>query len=36
MVLHPAVIIPDGLSRNEAESWMMEQVRNTIETALEH
>ncbi|MDO9309856.1 MAG: lysophospholipid acyltransferase family protein [Deltaproteobacteria bacterium] len=36
MVLHPAVIIPDGLSRNEAESWMMEQVRNTIESALEH
>ena len=36
MVLHPAVIVPADLRRNEAEAWMMEHVRNSIESALEH
>lgn len=36
MVLHPAIIVPADLRRNEAEAWMMENVRNTIEAALEH
>ncbi len=36
MVLHPAVIVPADLRRNEAEAWMMEHVRNAIESSLEH
>lgn len=36
MVLHPAVLIPADLRRSEAESWLMEQVRDSIESGLEH
>lgn len=36
ITLHPPVAVPAGLRRNEAESWMMENVRNRIESALEH
>lgn len=36
LMLHPPVTIPDGVRRSEAESWMMEQVRSRIESALEH
>lgn len=36
LVLHPAVTVPDGLRRSEAESWLMEQVQSRIESSLEH
>jgi 1-acyl-sn-glycerol-3-phosphate acyltransferase len=36
IILHPSVLVPEGLRRNEAETWMMENVRGRIESALEH
>lgn len=35
IVLHPPLDLPDDLRRSEAESWMMENVRESIESALE-
>lgn len=36
ITLHPPVVPPQGLRRSEAESWMMEQVREQIDSVLEH
>ncbi|MSN25501.1 MAG: 1-acylglycerol-3-phosphate O-acyltransferase [Geobacter sp.] len=36
LILHPPVIVPADLRRNEAETWLMDSVRNRIESALEH
>jgi 1-acyl-sn-glycerol-3-phosphate acyltransferase len=36
IILHPPLNLPGDLRKSEAESWMMENVRNTIESALEH
>ncbi|HIJ95388.1 MAG TPA: 1-acyl-sn-glycerol-3-phosphate acyltransferase [Desulfuromonadales bacterium] len=36
ITIHPPVIVPTDLRRSEAESWMMEAVRERIESALEH
>ncbi len=36
ITLHPPVIIPSGLRRSEAETWLLETVRVTIESVLEH
>lgn len=36
ITLHPPVIIPSGLRRNEAETWLLETVRGKIESVLEH
>jgi 1-acyl-sn-glycerol-3-phosphate acyltransferase len=36
ITIHPSVVVPTDLSRAEAESWMMEAVRERIESALEH
>lgn len=33
--VHPPVIIPEGVKRNEAEEWLMEQVRSRIDSGLE-
>lgn len=35
ITLHPPLNMPDGLRKSEAESWMMENVRESIESALE-
>jgi 1-acyl-sn-glycerol-3-phosphate acyltransferase len=35
ITLHPPVNVPGDLRRSEAESWMMEAVRKSIESALE-
>lgn len=36
VTLHPPVAVPPDLRRNEAETWLMEQVREQIESVLEH
>ena len=36
ITLHPPLVPPAGLRRNEAENWMMEQVQGQIESVLEH
>jgi len=36
ITLHPPVVAPSELRRSEAETWMMESVREQIESALEH
>lgn len=36
ITLHPPVVAPSELRRSEAETWMMESVRERIESALEH
>lgn len=36
ITLHPPIAVPADLRRSEAESWMMENVRDRIESALEH
>jgi 1-acyl-sn-glycerol-3-phosphate acyltransferase len=36
ITIHPPVVVPRDLRRSEAESWMMEAVRDRIESALEH
>jgi 1-acyl-sn-glycerol-3-phosphate acyltransferase len=36
IILHPPILAPDDLRKSEAESWMMENVRIDIESALEH
>jgi 1-acyl-sn-glycerol-3-phosphate acyltransferase len=36
ITLHPPVVVPDGLRRSEAETWMLETVRSRIESVLEH
>jgi 1-acyl-sn-glycerol-3-phosphate acyltransferase len=36
ITLHPPLVIPSGLRRSEAETWMMEKVQVQIESALEH
>lgn len=36
ITLHPPIAVPADLRRSEAESLMMENVRNQIESALEH
>lgn len=36
ITLHPPVIIPSELRRSEAEIWLLETVRERIESALEH
>jgi 1-acyl-sn-glycerol-3-phosphate acyltransferase len=36
ITLHPPVVVPSGLRRSEAETWMMEKVQGQIESALEH
>jgi 1-acyl-sn-glycerol-3-phosphate acyltransferase len=36
ITLHPPVVVPTELRRSEAESFMMENVRDRIESALEH
>jgi 1-acyl-sn-glycerol-3-phosphate acyltransferase len=35
LTLHPQIILPVGMKKGEAEEWLMEQVRNTINSALE-
>jgi len=35
MELHPAVVVPPDLRRNEAETWLMENVRSSIQSTLE-
>jgi 1-acyl-sn-glycerol-3-phosphate acyltransferase len=36
ITLHPPLVAPPELRRSEAETWMMEAVREQIESALEH
>ncbi len=36
ITLHPPLVAPTELRRSEAETWMMEAVREQIESALEH
>ncbi|NTV50199.1 MAG: 1-acyl-sn-glycerol-3-phosphate acyltransferase [Geobacteraceae bacterium] len=36
ITLHPPIVVPPDLRRNEAENWMMEAVRSRIESVLEH
>lgn len=36
ITLHPPVVTPPKLRRSEAESWLMEAVRGSIESSLEH
>lgn len=36
IILHPPVVVPSGLRRSESETWMMETVRDRIESSLEH
>ena len=36
ITVHPPVVVPAGLRRSEAETWMMENVRGQIESVLEH
>lgn len=36
ITLHPPIAVPPELRRSEAESWMMEAVRGSIESSLEH
>jgi 1-acyl-sn-glycerol-3-phosphate acyltransferase len=36
ITLHPPVVVPAGLRKSEAETWIMEAVRSQIESALEH
>ncbi len=36
ITIHPPVAVPEGLKRNEAENWMMSNVREQIESVLEH
>ena len=36
ITIHPPVVVPGDLRRSEAESWVMEAVRDRIESALEH
>ncbi len=36
ITLHPPVVTPSELRRSEAEAWMMETVRDRIESVLEH
>jgi 1-acyl-sn-glycerol-3-phosphate acyltransferase len=36
ITLHPPLIVPDGLRRTEADTWMMEAVRKQIDSVLEH
>ncbi len=36
ITLHPPIIVPPDLRRSEAETWMMENVRKQIDSALEH
>lgn len=36
ITLHPPVIVPEGLRRSEAETWMLETVQSRIESVLEH
>lgn len=36
ITLHPPISVPSELRRSEAETWMMENVRERIESALEH
>jgi 1-acyl-sn-glycerol-3-phosphate acyltransferase len=35
LTLHPAVMLPDGMRKAEAEEWLMEKVREVITSALE-
>jgi 1-acyl-sn-glycerol-3-phosphate acyltransferase len=34
--VHPPIVFPPDLRRNEAETWMMENVRQQIDSVLEH
>lgn len=36
IVLHPPLVLPPDISKNEAETWLMEQTRSTILSSLEH
>ncbi|MEI7815730.1 MAG: lysophospholipid acyltransferase family protein [Desulfuromonadales bacterium] len=36
ITLHPPVVVPAELRKNEADTWMMNTVRSQIESALEH
>ena len=36
ITLHPPVVVPSELRRSEAETWLMENVRSRIESALEN
>jgi 1-acyl-sn-glycerol-3-phosphate acyltransferase len=36
IILHPPISFPSELRRSEAETWMMEEVREKIESGLEH
>ncbi|MGD0584683.1 MAG: lysophospholipid acyltransferase family protein [Oryzomonas sp.] len=36
ILLHPPLAVPQDISKNEAEIWLMEQTRSTIVSALEH
>ncbi|NTW99955.1 MAG: 1-acyl-sn-glycerol-3-phosphate acyltransferase, partial [Geobacteraceae bacterium] len=36
LTVHPPLAVPPELRRNEAETWMMEAVREQIESVLEH
>lgn len=35
LTLHPAVTIPEGMKKSEAEEWLMETVRSAIDAGLE-
>ncbi len=35
LTLHPQIIIPGGMKKGEAEEWLMEQVRQAINSSLE-
>lgn len=35
ITLHPPIVIPDGMKKSEAEEWLMEKVRESIDSCLE-
>jgi 1-acyl-sn-glycerol-3-phosphate acyltransferase len=36
LILHPRVVVPEGMKKSEAESWLMEKVRSIITSDLEN
>lgn len=36
LLLHPQVVVPDGMKKGEAEEWLMEKVRSVITSGLEN
>ncbi len=35
ITLHPGIVIPEGMKKSEAEEWLMEKVRESIDSCLE-